>query len=482
MRLISPKHLVLLGLLASQINLLAQTGDTLAHLSPKEKVSTLNKVARKSISSDPISSLNYSREAATLAQSIDDTSGHALATKLAGNINYMLGNYTEALGFFLDSYLLYEQLQDTLSMAGLRGSAGLVYKATEEYTKSLESYEEAHQLLVNSSNDGIKAKLYNNQGVIYRRLQDFDKALEYFERSLAIKERIDDKKGVANSYTNLGNVSADKKDYQKAFDFFFKSLAIEEALESDEGMAKNLNNIANLYYIQSDYGQAITFATRGLEIGERLGTKIQIKEASQILADSYFATANYRKAYESFRQFHAANDSLYNEEEARKIGRLESKLDLEKKQRELEQSEQANVIAQIEIEQKRTQQLFIITIGLMVVIALVFIAVTQKQKSKLREKALLSELSELRIEIKTLIGKYEGSLDVSLEDLNEKLVNPLSEREYDVFKQIFSQKTNSEIAEELYVSINTVKTHLKNLYSKLGVTNRKEALNIIFKP
>ena len=92
-----------------------------------------------------------------------------------------------------------------------------------------------------------------------------------------------------------------------------------------------------------------------------------------------------------------------------------------------------------------------------------------------------SELTELRDEIKTHIGKYEGTLDVELEELNEKLVNPLSEREYDVFKQIFSQKTNSEIAEELFVSINTVKTHLKNLYNKLGVSNRKEALDVVLK-
>ncbi len=482
MRTTTIKGLLFLILTIPNSGLISQEINELEILPPIERVAELNKLAKKSISSNPINSLNYSLEASKLAESINDTSGQAMAIKLAGNINYMLGNYTEALDLFLDSYLIYERLKDTLSMAGLRGSTGLVYKAIEEYEKALESYEQAHQLLINSDNDGIKAKLFNNQGVIYRRLQNFDKAQDYFLKSLAIKEKINDQKGVANSYTNLGNINVDKQDYKKAFEYFFKSLAIEESLESDEGVAKNLNNIANLYYLQSNFDQAIKYAARGLEIGERLGTKIQIKEASQILAESFYAIGNYKNAYESYRQFHAANDSLFNEQEARKIGRLESKLELEKKQRELEQSEQANVIAQIEIDQKRTQQLFIVIVGLILVISLTFAVINQKQKSKLREQALQSELSELRIEIKTLIGKYEGSLDMSLEDLNEKLVTPLSEREYDVFKQIFSQKTNSEIADELFVSINTVKTHLKNLYSKLGVTNRKEALNIIFKP
>ena len=50
-----------------------------------------------------------------------------------------------------------------------------------------------------------------------------------------------------------------------------------------------------------------------------------------------------------------------------------------------------------------------------------------------------------------------------------------SERELDVLLFLCHGYTNSEIAEQLGITGNTVKTHLKNIYSKLGVTNRTQA-------
>lgn len=52
----------------------------------------------------------------------------------------------------------------------------------------------------------------------------------------------------------------------------------------------------------------------------------------------------------------------------------------------------------------------------------------------------------------------------------------LTEREWDVLNELAAGLTNKEIQSKLFVSKNTVRTHLKNLYSKLGVDNRTQAV------
>ncbi len=58
----------------------------------------------------------------------------------------------------------------------------------------------------------------------------------------------------------------------------------------------------------------------------------------------------------------------------------------------------------------------------------------------------------------------------------QALVEPLSERELEILRLIAAGRSNPEIAELLYLSLNTVKWHAKNLYGKLNVGSRIEAV------
>jgi LuxR family maltose regulon positive regulatory protein len=55
-------------------------------------------------------------------------------------------------------------------------------------------------------------------------------------------------------------------------------------------------------------------------------------------------------------------------------------------------------------------------------------------------------------------------------------LEPLTERERTMLRYLASALSNAEIANELYVSVNTVKTHQRAVYRKLGVAGRREAV------
>lgn len=57
-----------------------------------------------------------------------------------------------------------------------------------------------------------------------------------------------------------------------------------------------------------------------------------------------------------------------------------------------------------------------------------------------------------------------------------QLLEPLSDREKAILRYLPTMMSNVEIAAELYLSINTVKTHLRHVYRKLGVSRRRDAV------
>jgi len=101
------------------------------------------------------------------------------------------------------------------------------------------------------------------------------------------------------------------------------------------------------------------------------------------------------------------------------------------------------------------------------------------------KKSLSTELAVLLIAILfTAVGiwagiKYGGSSSSKLvyksnqnvsEDLN------ISKREYEVLELLATGLSNQEIANKLFVSLPTIKTHSSNLYSKLSVKRRSQAV------
>jgi LuxR family maltose regulon positive regulatory protein len=57
------------------------------------------------------------------------------------------------------------------------------------------------------------------------------------------------------------------------------------------------------------------------------------------------------------------------------------------------------------------------------------------------------------------------------------LPDPLTDRELEILSYLPSRMTNTELARQCYVSVNTIKTHMGHIYRKLDAANRNEAIS-----
>jgi LuxR family transcriptional regulator, maltose regulon positive regulatory protein len=96
-------------------------------------------------------------------------------------------------------------------------------------------------------------------------------------------------------------------------------------------------------------------------------------------------------------------------------------------------------------------------------------------------KDLLNEVFRIQATSKTKIpAKFVDTLKLLIARKEKLKNNPvaidLSARELDTLKLIAEDLSNQEIADKLFISLNTVKTHVKNIYLKLEADNRTKAI------
>ncbi|MDS0525872.1 LuxR C-terminal-related transcriptional regulator [Clostridium sp. SHJSY1] len=104
-----------------------------------------------------------------------------------------------------------------------------------------------------------------------------------------------------------------------------------------------------------------------------------------------------------------------------------------------------------------------------------------------RDEEILFPYYMNRKYLKEIIKKFESQLLVDKDNkefikklyeiMSDEDNSILSPREMEVLNALVGGLTNKEIGERLYISVSTVKTHIINIYSKLGVKNRVEAVN-----
>ena len=84
--------------------------------------------------------------------------------------------------------------------------------------------------------------------------------------------------------------------------------------------------------------------------------------------------------------------------------------------------------------------------------------------------AIMPHLDAALRRVDCLPENKESKIDIA------PILGVISERESAVLNLVIQGNTNSAIADQLYISVNTVKNHLKNIFKKMGVSSRAQAV------
>ncbi|HHZ65418.1 MAG TPA: tetratricopeptide repeat protein [Flavobacteriales bacterium] len=402
-----------------------------------------------------------------------------------GVANFKKGAYDKAIAHYLKGLVIYDSLEMTSAISicmnnigGVFYRQGAIDKALDYFEKSLAIKREIGDIF------GIASSLNNIAGVYFEN-NDTARAIDYFKQSLKIREKVGDVQGTAGIMNNLGTVYRQMHQHEKAINYYKRSLELKERLGDKGGITVTLNNIAIAYREIESFEQALVYSSRSLKMAIEIGAYDDIKIGYETMAQIYGLMHNYEKAYENHTAFVKIKDSLFNIEKAQQIEELERIYNTDKQEKELKLEKALNAQMDAEIKEKdlRTNAIIVIFFLLALVAVLLFVFYLIKrqeaEKKSLHERnILLKEMELLRatlnIELEQPVERQKMSID--RDNMNGNLVTPLSERELEVLDLICDGKTNKVIGEELFVSINTIKSHVLRIYEKLDVNNRTQAL------
>ncbi len=73
-------------------------------------------------------------------------------------------------------------------------------------------------------------------------------------------------------------------------------------------------------------------------------------------------------------------------------------------------------------------------------------------------------------------GQLQAALPFDFKTFNAHRTNKLTPKEFEIMQDLYEGNTNQQLCDKHFISLNTVKTHIKHLYDKLDVQSRSELM------
>ena len=392
------------------------------------KVRLLDKLSFTYSNINPSEGLRYAAKTKELAQQLKWDNGIALANTDFGMNYYAQSNQAKALEYEELALKQFEALKNKSGTSALLADIGLVHMAAGNYAKALEVDFQALKIKEEFGDHKNIPVILENIGTIYFEQKNYAKTKEYYNNSLKEYQASNNKRGVARCLGNLGMLEDTKGNYTQALEYLIRGLNTNTEIGNKMGMQVNMQNIGNTYSHMHDFENALKYQLMALKINEELGArnsiavtlgnigeiyfaiakdttgKIQTNalvpkdkvanvqlaiqyleksvrlckeinyrapliEFNQFLSEAYAFSGQYEKAYQSLHEYITAKDSLFSIQNSQIIAELETKRQVELKNKDLLIKDKQIQISSLKEKQKHEESLiYIISIGLLLLI------------------------------------------------------------------------------------------------------------------
>ncbi len=296
---------------------------------------------------------------------------------------------------------------------------------------------------------------------------DVQGAESHIRQAYELGRQLGDRWFLAYNHTELGNVACVQGRYDEAHNHYQESYNIRKEFQDPEGMAAALNHLGKVAMLQRQVTRAQQFFEQALTISREISNHGGQATALGGLGSVALARQNYDAAQSYLsqalaiaRQFRFVSLLLALLVTAGRLlvqsGNRERGLQLLAVARQHPRSEYETQ------EQARR--------------ALENLA-PDDTRTPARESPDWEELVQLARAIDSAAGQRRGDDVDEQQTAAPRLVEPLTEREAEVLQLLAEGLSNAQIAERLVLAIGTVKYYTSEIYGKLGVKNRLQAVN-----
>lgn len=503
----------------------------------KKKVDLLHQIVWEEALTNPKSAIEFAKNSLLLSEKLGDSSLIAQSYNRIGLVYDYTGSFNLAEKNYLKALEIKTACDGKDETDGLLNNLGSVYYYTGQYEKSMDFYLKSLRIRKQKKNIDKSEKLkniaqsYNNIGLLLKSQSNYQEALSYYYKGLKIKEKLKDFSGLIITLSNIGVIQMQQDDMDSAEASFKRAIQLSDSLGDVVSKAMLFNNMGLMYTREQDWVNAKANYLSSIEIYTSIdeqyekatalvnlasvelnlnqfdkarsaglealnyarSNKATMVELSALQVLSKIeAQKNPQKSLLYLNEYIALKDSVQDVMVNNKVNQLavmyeteqkETQIELLKQEQEL--FKQENKTKDLIISRNRIYTYFLIA-GIVVLISLSYVLIlyfrskkkaAEERADKLHEKHQ-REIDTLRNTIERQMESYEPKkmgLKINQTELNNYLLNPLSERELDVLLLIADGMTNKEIGERLFISVNTVKSHVLNIYDKLDVQNRTAA-------